>query len=559
MATRLLSRQCAASHIWRRAAIARSPLPLLVLASLATPAVAQDAGHDHSDLGDVSFQVSCDPAVRAEFDRAVGLLHHMMYEQARQHFEQIAEQNPECGPAHLGVAMTLFQPLWPARPNLEARQRGWEAVQRAQQHTGLTDQERGLLAATAAFFADPEAEEWWPRIARWSEALGEAHQQHPEDTETGAFYALSLLAAAQVADDRHEVHEQAVEILEEIHQREPRHPGAIHYTIHANDIAGRERESLDVVRSYDDIAPDVAHALHMPSHIYVRLGDWPQVMEWNRKSADAALRTPVGDRISFHYLHGLDYLLYGRLQRGEDGDALAVLEEFRGQAQPYQEDFGSAFHLAVMPARYAVERHAWDEAAAIQPRTPDYLAWDGYWWPESLSWFARGLGAVHTGDLASARDAEAHIAALRDRARAADEAAFATFIEIDRLILNGLLAQADGDSEAAVARLREAAGLEQMVEKHPITPGALLPPNEALGDLLLEQGRPEDALQAFETSLGIWPNRYNSLLGAARAARDAGDAERARMYYGRLLRVADGATAQRPGIQEAREVVGGGQ
>lgn len=374
MATRLLSGRRTASHISRPAAIARSPLPLLVLATLATPAVAQDAGHDHSDLGDVSFQVSCDAAVREEFDRAVGLLHHMMYEQARQHFEAIAEQQPECGPAHLGVAMTLFQPLWPARPNLEARQRGWEAVQRAQQHDSLTDRERGLLAATAAFFAEPQAEEWWPRITRWSEALGEAHQQHPDDIETGAFYALSLLAAAQIADDRHKVHEQAVEILEAIHQREPRHPGAIHYTIHANDIAGRERESLEVVRSYDDIAPDVAHALHMPSHIYVRLGDWPQVMEWNRKSADAALRTPVGDRISFHYLHGLDYLLYGRLQRGEDADALAVLEEFRGQPQPYQEDFGSAFHLAVMPARYAVERHAWAETAAIQPRSPEYLA-----------------------------------------------------------------------------------------------------------------------------------------------------------------------------------------
>lgn len=166
---------------------------------------------------------------------------------------------------------------------------------------------------------------------------------------------------------------------------------------------------------------------------------------------------------------------------------------------------------------------------------------------------------MHTGDLETAREAEGHIAGLRDRARAADEAAFATFIEIDRLILNGLLAQADGDSEAAVSRLREAAGLEQMVEKHPITPGALLPPNEALGDLLMEQGRPEDALQAYETSLGIWPNRYNSLLGAARAARDAGDAERARMYYGRLLTVANGASVQRPGIQEAREAVGGGQ
>jgi hypothetical protein len=538
-------------------------LAVLVL-MLSAPAVvlAQHAGHDHGSMADdhgeigvVDFRVSCDPAVRPEFDRAVGLLHHMMYVESRQAFERIAERHPECGMAHWGVATSLFQPLWPGRPDAEVRQRGWEAVQRAKQDQGLSERERALVAATAAFFQDPQEDVWWPRIHRWGDALEAAYRQHPGDTETAVFYALSLMAVGQAVDRQREYHDRAARILETVHQREPRHPGAIHYTIHANDIASREGESLHVVRRYDQIAPEVPHALHMPSHVFVRLGEWPDVIEWNRRSADAALRFPAGDRISLHYPHGLDYMLYGQLQRGEDRKARAVLDELLGQEQRYQENFVSAFHLAVMPARYAIERRAWDEAAVLQPRKPDYLAWDGYWWPEALSWFARGLGAAHTGDLAAARQAERRMAELRDRARAADEEGFATYVEIDRLILSGRLAQAEGNAEAAVARTREAADLERTVEKHIVTPGALLPAYEALGDLLMEQQRPQEALRAYETSLEIWPNRYRSLLGAARAARAANDTAKARQHYARLLEVTEDAETDRAGVREARELV----
>lgn len=539
-----------------------SLLPLLLLLALATPGAvqAQHAGHDHSEIahehgeiGVIDFRVSCDPAVEEEFNHAVGLLHHMMYIESRRAFERIAERHPECAMAHWGVAKTLFQPLWPGRPSAEVRQRGWEAVQRAKQLGIETERERALAAATAAFFQDPPEEVWWPRIHRWGEALEAAYRQRPDDTETAVLYALSLMARGQVADDRRDYHTRAARILKEVHQRKPLHPGAIHYTIHADDIANREAESLDIVRRYDRIAPEVPHALHMPSHIYVRLGAWPEVIEWNRRSADAALRFPAGDRISLHYPHGLDYMLYGQLQRGEDGKARAVLDELLGQEQRYQEDFVSAFHLAVMPARYAVERRAWNEAAALQPRTPAYLAWDNYWWPEALSWFARGLGAVHMGDVATARQAERRMAELRDRARAADEGTFATYIEIDRLILSGQVAQTEGDAQTAVARMREAADLERTVDKHIVTPGALLPAYEALGDLLMQQQRPREALQAYETSLEIWPNRYNSLLGAARAARVADEQGKAREHYGRLLEITEGAETDRPGVREARE------
>jgi tetratricopeptide (TPR) repeat protein len=500
------------------------PRALLLVAGLflAGPghAGAQHAHPHHAqddDVGAVDFGVSCAPGVRADFDRGVALLHHMMYTEAGQVFERIAAEAPSCAMAHWGVAMSLFQPLWPGRPSAEVRRQGWAAIQRARELGVETARELALVQAAGAFYQDPEGDEWWPRIRRWSAALAEAHRQHPEDTETAAFYALSLMAVGQASDDQRGYHDRAARVLHELHEREPRHPGAIHYTIHADDIAGREAASLDVVRLYDRIAPTVPHALHMPSHVYVRLGEWADVIEWNRRSADAALRFPAGDRLSLHYPHALDYLLYAHLQRGEHEAARAVLDELLDREQRYQDNFVSAFHLAVMPARHAVERRAWDEAAAIQPRTPGYLAWDDYWWPEALAWFARGLGAVHTGDLDGAAEAERRMARLQDRARAADEAGFATYIEVDRLILDGWIAHARGDAAAAEARMREAARLEQTVEKHIVTPGALLPPYESLGDLLLELGRHAEAREAYRRSLEIWPNRHNSLRGAARA------------------------------------------
>lgn len=387
-------------------------------------------------------------------------------------------------------------------------------MQKARRLGPGTDRERGLLQATEAFFQNPEADEWWPRIERWAEAMERAYHEQPKDDEIAAFYGLSVLAAGQVADDQLAHNARAAEVLAELHEREPLHPGAIHYTIHADDASGRADEHLSVVESYSEIAPSVPHALHMPTHLYVRLGEWPEVIDWNRRSAEAALEHPAGDRVSLHHAHALDYLLYAYLQRAEDGEAAKVLREDLARApRRYQEDFTSAFHLAVMPARYALERRAWEEAARVSPREPDYLQWDRYHWPEAMSWFARGMGAVHTGDVDRARSAEARMSELRRQAEEAGERRFATYIEIDHLILSGRMAHAEGNAEEAVARLRQAAELEQTVEKHAVSPGALLPAHEALGDLLLEQDRPADALAAM---------RRRSRRGACASRRMAG-------------------------------------
>lgn len=521
-------------------------------------------------LGTVHLQMSCAPVVQADFDRAVALLHHMMYADARAAFEAVATEDPGCAMARWGVAMTHFQPLWPARPSADALRAGADAAREAEALAGSASEvERSLIAAVAAFYRDPEAG-YWTRIRRWAEGMDRAYELRPDDRETAAFYALSLLALARIAEDPLSYHGRAAEILSRIYEEEPTHPGAVHYTIHANDVAGRANRSPDVIGSYGEIAPDVPHALHMPSHIFLRLGDWPKVIEWNEKATAAALRVSGNADVARcgHFPHNPAYLLYAHLQRADDGRALEVLTAVQKQMKArrrYQQEFVCAFHLAAMPARYAVERRAWGEAAALAPRTPEALGWDRYPWPEALTWFARGLGAAQDGDPAEARPAEARMRELSERAAALGEPTWQVYIEVDRRILTGWIAQAEGDAETAVAAIRSAAELEATVQKDPVTPGALYPPLEALGDLLLELGRSAEALEAYEAALEAWPGRYRALLGAARSGRNAGDVETARVYYGRLLETVgaaewaategtettEGGETTRPGVREA--------
>ena len=543
------------------------PLAAAVTAALAaatlgfSPAGLAQQTHLHDDqaveqdasIGTVDFQVSCDQAVQPGFDRALGLMHHMMYEQARSGFEQVAAADPDCAMAYWGIATTLFQPLWGTRPSSEEIERGQQNVRKAMQADPGSERERLLVRATEAFFAAPEDATVRTRIERWAEAMEAAHGASPEAPDTAALYALSRLALAQWASDPALLRDEAETVLRSVWQRNPQHPGAVHYTIHATDADGRASNALDVVEAYADIAPQVPHALHMPSHIYVRLGDWPSVIDWNRRSAEAALRHPVGDAASHHYIHAMDYLTYARLQRGEDAGAEALHDQVAARG-PHQPTFISAYHVAALPARLAVERRDWQDAAALQPRSPDYLPWDQARWPEALTWFARGLGAVKTGNTEEAGKAEGKLQSLRDKARDEGDENFANYIEVDRRILAATLAHAQGRAEEAVRLMRSAAELEASIDKHPVTPGALLPSNEALGNLLLELERPQEALAAFRASDSIWPGRFNTLAGAARAARAAGDEAAEREFNDRLSKVA--GDSDRSAVREARQRLG---
>ena len=513
-----------------------------------------DGPHDGHVAGAVDFPVSCSAPAQAGFNRALTLLHHMTYPQARAAFAEVARTDPDCAMAHWGVAMTLFQPLWPTRPGQEARELGWSEVRKAKALAAPTRREQLYVAAAEAFFLDPASDDYWLRIRRWAEASQKVHAAFPADDEAAVFAALGLLATTPADRSSREHADQGAAILLQVLARDPDHPGAMHYLVHANDVAGRERESLDITRQYESIAPDNPHALHMPTHIYTRLGDWDGVVRGNLRAADAALKHPAGDHGQYvwdEFPHAIEYLAYALLQQGKDEEAATQVRRLQATAR-LEPGFKTAFHLASTQARLALERRDWQAAAALVPRQPSSLDWDRFAWPESVAQFARGLGALRTGRVEEARAAAARLGALEAAADAAGETLFARSIGVSRLELEAWLAQAKGDAASALARMRAATILEAATPKHAVTPGPTLPALEQLGDLLMEQRQPAAAHTAYRESIERQPRRFNALLGAARAAAAAGDTDAARAWYRGLLEVAGDGTRQ-PALDEARQ------
>lgn len=533
---------------------------------LAASALSPDAARAQADpsRSAAAPTISCTAQARAEFERGLVLLHHMTYPQAREAFERAARSDARCAMAHWGVAMTLFQPLWPTRPGPAQLARGRRAVEAALSLSAPTARERSLIAAAEAFYREPAAD-YWERIRRWERAMTAAHAAHPDDDEITVLRALALLAVAP-ADTASRGHaERAAELLTGVLARDPHHPGAQHYLVHANDAPGREGKSPEVVRQYAAEAPDNPHALHMPTHIYVRQGDWAPVVSGNLRAAAAALLHPAGERgelVWDEFPHAVEYLVYALLQQGADSVAAVQLRRLRATPR-LEPTFKTAFHLASTAARDALERKAWREAASLPAREPASLEWDRFPWPEAVTWFARGLGAARDSSapamrdtsLAVARGALAHLGELELAASGAGEALFARNIRLLRLALDAWILHGAGMPDSAVRVMRSAAELELTTPKHAVTPAPTLPAHELLGDLLLEQERPVEALAAYRAALEHYPNRFNSLLGAARATRAAGDGRGARSMYEALIRQAVGS--RRAALNEARAFVAG--
>jgi tetratricopeptide (TPR) repeat protein len=540
----------------RRLVLLGAGLLAVLLGGGASETRGQIQQHASHHLGTVDFPITCSEQAQVEFNRAVALLHHMTYPQAREAFRRVAATDPGCAMAYWGITMTLFQPLWPTRPGPEALQRGWEAVQKAKALQPPTERERLFVAAAEAFFVEPASSDYWLRIRRWEQATKKVYASFPDDPEAAAFYALAHLATAP-SDTISRAHsDRAAEILLRVYERNPDHPGAMHYLVHANDVPGRERESLEITRKYEALAPRNPHALHMPTHIYTRLGDWNSVIRGNLRAAEAALEYPTGDHGEFvwdEFPHAIEYLVYAYLQKGADGETAAQLKRLRATTR-LEPTFKTAFHLASTQARYALERRAWNEAALLVPREPATLDWDRFTWPEAIARFASGLGAAHLGNVNEARVAGTRLEELEAATRKAGEDLFARNIRVLRLELNAWLAHVEGQRESSGALMREAAELEASTPKHAVTPGPILPAHELLGDLLMEQKQPAEALAAYKRSMELYPRRFNGLLGAARAARALGDESLARTFYQELLEVADGGTRQ-PALKEAQNYV----
>jgi tetratricopeptide (TPR) repeat protein len=495
-------------------------------------------------VGSVNFPVSCDADVQDDFSHAVALLHHMTYPQAREEFQAIAKQDPHCAMAQWGIAMTLFQPLWPTRPSAADLANGFEVTQKALQLAPTDARERGFIEAVAAFFHEPAGTDYWKRIDAWKARAEALQAALPQDPEVNAFYALALLASARPGPSVQEHSAAAVKLLLPIYQDNPNHPGAMHYIIHANDVPGREHENVEVLQRYEQLAPDNPHALHMPTHIYTRLGNWDGVVRGNLRAANAALKYPAGEHgelVWDEFAHAIEYLVYAYLQQGADERAAEQIARLFATSN-IEPSAKTAFHLASTRARYTLERSAFSEAAALVPREPALVDWDRSPWPEAISWFAHGYGALRTGDRVEPVRAVARLGELEQHASAAGEAVFASQIRMLRWELEGWSAHVAGDDARALALLQQAVELEGATPKPAVTPAATLPAPELLGELLLELGRPSEALAAYKRSLERFPHRFNGMLGVVRALAAAGDEARAAQAYCELRGVASQGT-----------------
>jgi tetratricopeptide (TPR) repeat protein len=525
---------------------------------------------DTSKLGKVDFKTECDPAVQPSFERGVSLLHSFFYAEARKAFTEAAEKDPECAIAHWGVAMSWYHPLW-AAPTDEEFVKGKEAIKQAAAASKKNERDTMLIAALAGFFEAEVADEGAAptgqschgpsgahpaRAGAFAAKLKEAHDRWPDDEEVGAFYALSLLGSAPPADPELKNQKAAAEVLEKLWTRRKDHPGVPHYLIHSYDYPALAAKGLEAAKEYAAIAPTVPHVLHMPSHIFVRLGMWPETIESNIASAEAAKAYAARnhpDAVGFEELHALDYLVYGYLQNGEEDKAKAINDRMPEIKKSFPEmDFISAYAIAAIPARFATERHDWKAAAALE--VPDRPYWAKFPFTEAHIEYARGLGRARSGDVEGARQSLARLAELRDATTDVKFAYFQKHTDLQHKAVSGWIAQAEGKTKDAVKILTEAAVAEEKLGKHPVSPGPVYPIYDQLGELLLEAKKPADALKAFQASLKSSPKRFNSLAGAAKAAKAAKKDAEAKTYYEELVAIAPGSP--RPELAEARAALG---
>lgn len=511
----------------------------------------KDSSKAQGSLGVVEFETSCSEAVAADFNRGVALLHHMMYKQAEQMFTEIIEKDPECAMAYWGLAMTQLHPLW-APPSKEELARGLFAVKTAQSKNPSTEREQAYVSAIQGFYDGFETKDHPTRIAIWEEGQKNIMETYPDDVDAAAFYALSHLATAPKADKAFSHQKASGAILEELYIKAPEHPGVFHYTIHAYDNPVLAQRAVPIANGYDKLAPDVPHALHMPSHIFVRLGMWPEVIDWNIRSANAAKRQSPPDVISLHYAHAADYLIYSYLQKGQDKKAMQVLEDIN-KVENYQDSFASAYGVAGVQARYPLERMQWEDAASMEIRTHKDFNWDKYPQYEAITYFARGIGAARSGNIESAEQDLAKLNSLYDATVKSGDKYWPVIVDADRQSVAAWIEYAKGNKKQALAMMEKAADTEDSVDKHPVTPGAILPARDLLGDMLIEMGKPAMALVAYEKSLQISPNRFYSLYGAGYAAELSGNSEKATKYYQELLDVAANADSPKPRVDKAKE------
>jgi tetratricopeptide (TPR) repeat protein len=514
-----------------------------------------DEGHHHDkltpeQLGNVHFPVSCAPEVQKPFERGIALLHSFWYEESQKEFEDISRRDPQCAMAHWGVAMSRWHQLWDT-PDAKILKPGSEELAKAMDLKPKTDRERDYIAALATFYAGTDKQDHHERTVAYSQAMEKMYQRYPDDREAATFYALSLIVSEPDHDTSFANRKRAVEILDKLMAVEPNHPGVAHYLIHACDKPQLASLGLNAARSYAKIAPDSPHALHMPSHIFARLGLWQDDIDSNLASIAATRKTAAMHMGGgSHQYHAMDFLVYAYLQSGREADALRVVEEVKNTSPSKEMDtYGDMdvrlYALSAFPANYAIELRHWSEAAALQP-VPNASPGD-----RAFTYWARAIGAARSGNLKQAREDVEQLEAIHKTLVAERKNYMADAVDQGRQSALAWISHAEGKDDDAIKTLRLLAEKEEATGEEPEG----IPAREMLADMLLDSKHPEQALVEYEADLKFNPNRFNGLYGAARAAEAAGRIAKANVYYAQLVKMCEGSHSDRPELAKAKELL----
>jgi hypothetical protein len=493
-------------------------------------------GSGEGQFGKVGFNLSCVEKVRANFNLATALLHSFEYAEAEKVFVQVLDEDPECVMAYWGIAMSNFHPLWD-QPTKEELEKGSQIISIARSLKAKSRKESDYLEAAGTMYDDWNTLDHQTRILKFEKAAEKIYLGYPEDREAAIFYALALRAAADPADKTFLKQRKAGEILNALFPNEPDHPGIAHYLIHTYDYPELAELALPAARKYASIASASAHALHMPSHIFTRLGLWDESINSNINSVTAAKCYAENSGITGHWdeeLHGIDYLVYAYLQQARDETAKEQLEYLQSINVVFPVNFKDAYTFAAVPTRYALERKDWMAAAALELKPIDF-PWHNFVWQKSIVSFGKVLGAVHLRNMPEAEAGLAELKANYTILLEREKDYEANQVKIQILASEGWIQLLHGNKNEATRLMTEAATMEDATEKHPVTPGEVIPARELLGDMLMEMNEYSKALEAYESDLEQHPGRFNGLSGAGYAASKMGDTEKATNYFRQLI------------------------
>ena len=525
----------------------RLSIPLVASFLLLAPAIASaDDDSGKGKLGKVSFATSCDPKVQPAFERAVAMLHSFWYSAGEAAFREVLVKDPSCAIATWGIAAILMSnPLAGQGASVKGAEQAQAAIDQGRRIGAKTQRERDYIDAVAAYYQDYANRPERDRQASRAQAFEALAARYPADDEAQIFSALYIAGTQSQADQTYAAYLKAAAILERQFAKYPDHPGVAHYLIHSYDAPPIAQQGVIAARRYAGIAPDAPHALHMPSHIFTRVGAWEESAATNTRSFEVA---KAGNEPDEAY-HASDYMVYAYLQLARDADARATIDA-ANKVTGMSARFVAPYAVTAMPARYAVERGDWKSAASLEPATSTYP------FVNAITYYARALGSARTGDIAAAKKDAEQLAAAQSALEAAKNKYWATEVEIQRLGAAAWIALAEGKNEEALKFMRASADLEDHNEKHIVTPARLLPARELLGEMLLEQKQPQAALKELEASQLREPNRFRNYALCARAAEAAGDAATARKYNEKLVALVKDVSASRPELTHARLVVG---